>query len=186
MYSNMWKRAIANSLVESKPAEKIEIDATTWIDDYLAQTPNHYAHIAGQTAETARIQVLDAVERGMLRQGGEMVTKCQLALVDEYRLVYNVNGLFKGRYMRWISAPGSANAKLTGGGFLSNIVVSGSGIQLTWVSANRRRAGCVPFKTSVVFQALTQNEKMCLDLQENIHENDEDESDDEITPPGKS
>lgn len=183
MYTGMWKRAIiGNTKVKAKATKattKTEEDATEvantaaeeasnqWIYDILSQTTDHYAHIAGHTTETIRIQVLDAVERGMLRQGGEMVAKCQALLCDEYRLVNNEHELFRGRYIRWISAAGSADAKLVGGGFLSNIVNGPNGIQITWTSVNRRRAGCISLNPNkyVVFQALTQNEKMCLELQ---------------------
>lgn len=180
MYSTMWKTAIN----EACNVTADHVGAQYWVADVLNQAPSNFEHLNGYTTAMIREQVNDAVERGMLRQGGEAVAKCQAALSTvEYRLAHSPEELFRGRYIRWISEPETTKAKLSGGGFFCSQQSSPKGVQITWISADRRRAGCVLFNKNIVFQTLTQTEKLCLALHDqsecvgNLESSDDDASD---------
>jgi hypothetical protein len=53
---------------------------------------------------------------------------------------------------------------ITAGGFLTNITMTDSGTKLTWRS--RTRMGCILLDDCIVFQALTNEEKLYLSIQE--------------------
>lgn len=53
---------------------------------------------------------------------------------------------------------------ITTGGFLTNITMTDSGTKLTWRSRNRM--GCILLDDCIVFQALTNEEKLYLSIQE--------------------
>ena len=82
--------------------------------------------------------------------------------LKEYKFVNEIPDLNYGHYIRWISLKNPSNIKLTNGGIFCNIKINNSVSLLC--KNNQNHFFEIKFDENLIFQKLTNQEKLLLDL----------------------
>jgi hypothetical protein len=163
-----------------------------WVQDTIAAAPDAYKHLRGKTEKNIHTDNMKILcrELGVPR----IQLKYMKDIPPGYRITENINELCRGRYIRWMSrstfarewkqwCEGGASPShpcdgedsddseielfrptITAGGFLANITMGDFGTKITW--RNRQlRSGCFMLDDCIVFQALSNEENLCLAVQ---------------------
>jgi len=83
--------------------------------------------------------------------------------LKDYRYVSDLADLNEGSYIRWISLKNPDNIKLTNGGILVDTLIFNDGLQLR-VKNNMNRFLQIKFDEALIFQKLSNQEKIILDI----------------------
>ena len=93
--------------------------------------------------------------------------KKNLKKLKEYRYINNINDLNYGCYIRWINLNNINNLKLTNGGFICDIKIN-EGIEILCRN-NFNNLFQLKFDENLIFQKLTQQEKIILNVINNLN-----------------
>ncbi len=96
-------------------------------------------------------------------------TKTFLKKLKEYRFVDEMDDIHFGRYIRWINLKDPRNLKLTNGGIICDIKVSGDEIIITCKN-NINRLFSFRMNEALIFQKINDEEKIILSLMDYVKE----------------
>jgi hypothetical protein len=99
-------------------------------------------------------------------QLGKEDLKDNLKKLKEYRYINNINDLNYGCYIRWINLKNIENLKLTNGGFICDIKIN-EGIEILCRN-NFNKLFQLRFDENLIFQKLTEQEKIILNVINNL------------------
>lgn len=99
-------------------------------------------------------------------QLGKEDLKKNLKKLKEYRYINNINDLNYGYYIRWINLKNVENLKLTNGGFICDIKIN-DGIEILCRN-NFNKLFQLRFDENLIFQKLTEQEKIILNVINNL------------------
>jgi hypothetical protein len=99
-------------------------------------------------------------------QLGKEDLKDNLKKLKEYRYINNINDLNYGCYIRWINLKNIENLKLTNGGFMCDIKIN-EGIEILCRN-NFNKLFQLRFDENLIFQKLTEQEKIILNVINNL------------------
>lgn len=99
-------------------------------------------------------------------QFGKEDLKKNLKKLKEYRYINNINDLNYGYYIRWINLKNVENLKLTNGGFICDIKIN-DGIEILCRN-NFNKLFQLRFDENLIFQKLTEQEKIILNVINNL------------------
>jgi len=90
----------------------------------------------------------------------EILKQCHKKL-KEYRYCSDMTDLQNGFYIRWVSLKNLGNLKLTNGAHILDVLIKDNGIHVLCKN-NRNRIFQIKFDEVIIFQKLSQQEKILL------------------------
>lgn len=115
MYSPEWIRTIAGT----SEAQRLrsEAAAEAWVNEVM-QNSKLKSYTQGKTAESIQNQVRSALAFSLPSSSSPFTKQPELT---DYHFVEHLDELKVGRFIRWITSPGSADANLTNGGVVVRV-----------------------------------------------------------------
>lgn len=158
MYSEKWLHSLTGS--NDARRQRDEAAAAAWVAEILQNSKLH-SYIQGKTAESIQIQVHNALARSL-------PSSVKPPSMADYHFVAHPDELKVGRFIRWITGPGSPTAKLSNGGIVVGVSAETNDdtmgrASVQWKSAGARRiVGRFILDACVVFQKLSNEEQLVL------------------------
>lgn len=87
--------------------------------------------------------------------------------LKHYRYVEELTDIKYGNYIRWINIKNPENLYLTNGGLIMDVIFFNDGIQIKCKN-NRNRFFNIKFDECVIFQKLTDQERILLEIMDNL------------------
>ena len=99
----------------------------------------------------------------------------------DYRHVDDLNGIMHGAYIRWIDLKNPAHLSLARGAIICDIKIGQKGVQLLCKTHPNPAMFHVVMDEVVVFQRLSQQERVILSVMDHLDDDDNDDDNDDDT-----
>ena len=96
----------------------------------------------------------------------------------DYRHVDDLNGIMNGAYIRWIDLKNPAHLSLARGAIICDIKIGQKGVQLLCKTHPNPAIFHVVMDEVIIFQRLSQQERVILSVMDHLDDDDDDNDDD--------